>query len=58
MKLKELDPDNQLVSALRSFLSGEKGKELQRNRIDMKGMSLGEFDEMIEEEYQKYKETL
>ena len=58
LKLKELDPDNQLVSALRSFLSGEKGKELQRNRIDMKGMSLGDFDEIIEEEYQKYKETL
>ena len=58
LRLKELDPDNQLVGVLRNFFRGEQEKQYLRNRVDITDQELGELDDMIEEQYLKYRETL
>lgn len=58
LKLKELDPDNQLIGALRMGKS-IKDKEYLRSRESIKNkLDLSELDDMIEEQYKEYKESL
>lgn len=58
LKVKELDPDNQMIGVLRMGASAKDDRKYLRNRESRKNLDLSKWDDMIEEQYKEYKKSL